>query len=156
MFLAPATNFLDRTSIRSLLLPFKSFPIHFHRSFHHRGYVHLENDSILNRARLWHVGAAGRLIIWLPPPLKPIIFKLFRLWQGWRILWRAHARIADNFRRYTFARENLGSLTPYFPLFQIRLSAPYRLATVGTCPVGPPLSPTTVKSDNDVRDVSEL
>ena len=40
---------------------------------------------------------------------------------------RAHAKTEDNFLKNSFVCENLTSLTPYFWLFQSRLSIPYRL-----------------------------
>jgi hypothetical protein len=82
----------------------------------------------------------GRPKTWAPRrskkiwhPSKPILFKLAGLGHGWRV------HIADNFRRNSFACENLCLPAPNFRLFPRRLSAPYRLAPRASCSTGPTL-----------------
>jgi len=99
-----------------------------------RFYVILDTKSAVHQGRPEICGRPGSLIIWRP--LKPIFFKLFGLRQTWGTFWRARVRSANTFWRNTFARENLRLLAPYFPLFQIRYSAPYRLAPAVSCPAG--------------------
>jgi hypothetical protein len=65
----------------------------------------------------------------------------FRPTTVWRNSIRAFAQTWENFRRHSFACGNLSILTPYFRLFQRRLSVTYRLASPGSCPAGPPLTP---------------
>ena len=48
-------------------------------------------------------------------PSRPIILSLG---QGWRTFLKAHAQMADSFRRNSFACGNLSLLAPYFRLFQ--------------------------------------
>jgi hypothetical protein len=74
-----------------------------------------DEEEDISRTGPKHGGAPGRLIIW--NSLKPIFLKDFRPQTGPIRFLKARAKIAENFRRNSFARGNLSLLSPYFRLF---------------------------------------
>jgi hypothetical protein len=56
----------------------------------------------------------------------------------------ALAQIADNFRRNSFACENLSFLSPKIPIAAVRYQRLLYISAPGRCPAGPTLIPALV------------
>ena len=103
----------------------------------HSWHVHITDHEIFGcpsvtatvntplRAGLRHVGASGRLTLWLPYNWYSLNFLGLR--ESWRTFLRVLAQTADNLQRNYFACGNLSLLIWHFRLFQWRLSTPYGL-----------------------------
>jgi hypothetical protein len=79
----------------------------------------------------------------------------FSLERGWRTFLRAHAQIADHFRRNSLAYGNL-SLPAYFILFLWCLSAPYMLASRASARLARPLDrPRSWFGFDEFEDIRE-